>query len=357
MVAKEPNFRAPPGLDKPTRSTLRPDAQPYYPTNQNAINDEGEMELWEQFLEKKQAKVSMSKNSAEGLIRAGADGSFTSRYTNMLGDSSRPRRQKDENVPRDFDILKSWRNAAPKVNPLRFVDDEQRSKKRKTPTPLKKQILAQRQGDTPNPLWTKFADHMQRHKEGTTPPSSEKVAQDDLQGTSDIVPYGLADRCYLSDTEDKSKAHRHIETSHGLIRDYVDTSVTPELETAVTACLYRLRQLKMQDLGIGVKASRYAIGLREVNRALQHKRVAALIIAPDVEETSGGALEHTIASLKNKGEEDKVPVIFALSRRQLGAAIQKNVAVSVFAILETRGAEEAFEQMLAEAKRARDVGA
>ena len=41
------------------------------------------------------------------------------------------------------------------------------------------------------------------------------------------VPYGLADRCYLSDTEDAADAQRHMSASHAPIRDYVDTCVNP----------------------------------------------------------------------------------------------------------------------------------
>jgi len=356
MVAKEPPFRAPPGLAKPNRSTMRADAQPFHP---GQADDEGDMELWEIFLENKQTKVNTWKNPTSAPLPPGADGSFTSRYQGMLAETSRRSSQrKKETTERDFDILQSWRNAAPKVKPFQFADDETRPKKRKT-TSLKKQILEQRQEPPANPLWTKFADQLQRAKEESTPAVVEPpVTKDDIDKRSrDYVPYGLADRCYLSDTEDAAQAQRHVETSHALIRDYVDTCVTPELESAVTACLYRLRQLKLQDLGIDHPTTRYSIGFREVNRSLQHKSVAALIIAPDIEETSGGALESKIAALKKQGEQAGVPVVFALSRRQLGAAVQKNVSISVLAVQDTRGAEDLVEQMLAEAKRARDIGA
>lgn len=358
MVAKETGFRAPPGLDKPSRSTMRPDAQPFYPGQQKSTDDQGDLELWEMFLENKQAKVNTWKSPTNANIRPGTDGSFTSRYQGMLGESSRRSWRKDDTVGRDFDVLGSWRQAAPKVNKFQFANDETQPKKRKT-TSLKKQILAQRNGPAPNPLWMKFADQLQHVKEEKISPTAKSQAtKDDMdEQTKNYVPYGLADRCYLSDTEDSYKAQRHVETSHAPIRDYVDTSVTPELESAVTACLYRLRQLKMQDSGIGHATTRYAVGFREVSRALQNKSVAALIIAPDVEETSNGALEGKIAALKAQGEKEKVPVIFALSRRQLGAAVQKNVSISVLAMLDTRGAEDVHEQMLVEATRARDVGA
>jgi ribosomal protein L7Ae-like RNA K-turn-binding protein len=359
MVAKEPAFRAPPGLDRPNRSMMRPDAQPFYPGEQKGSDqfedDAGAKESWEIFLDNKKSKVDIWKTAP---IRPDADGSFTSRYQGMLSEPGRRPRRKENTVERDFDILQSWRNAAPKVNTYQFADDEKHQKKRKT-TSLKKQILAQRSGPTMNPLWMKFADQLQRVKEenGSTLVESHATKDDIDEQSKNYVPFGLADRCYLSDTEDASKTQRHAETSHALIRDYVDTSVTLELESAVTACLFRLRQLKKQDLGIDRPTPRYAIGFREVSRLLQNKSVSALIIAPDVEETSGGALENKIAALKKQSEQMNVPVIFALSRRQLGSALQKNVSISVLAMLETRGAEESFEEMLAEAKRARDVGA
>ena len=202
----------------------------------------------------------------------------------------------------------------------------------------------------------RFAEHLQKYKEEQGEKKMEKrVTKDDLKADEQLVPFGLADRCYSSDTEDCSKAQRHIETSHCAIREYVDMSLTPELEGAVTACLFRLRQLKMQDIGIDKKTRRYAVGFREVARLLAHKQVSALIVAPDVEKTSAGALEDKVMGLKNQCDHDGVPVIFALSRRQLGAAIQKNVTISVLAIQETRGAEDLFQQMLMEANVAREI--
>merc|ERR1719267_465697 len=97
----------------------------------------------------------------------------------MLGESKeakRPPWRKQEPArelpPRDFDILKSWRNAAPKVAPYKIID-EAAQKKRKT-TALKKQIMAQREAEAPNPLWTRFADHLQSFKDEQTSPAEPK---------------------------------------------------------------------------------------------------------------------------------------------------------------------------------------
>ena len=42
--------------------------------------------------------------------------------------------------------------------------------------------------------------------------------------------------------------------------------LTPELEEAVTETLFTLRNLRMQELGLGQKSRRYAVGFREVRR-------------------------------------------------------------------------------------------
>jgi len=357
----EPTFRAPPGLDKPVRSNLRPDAEPFNPTtaeyqyfDEFADQGEGVKAPWETFLDQKMQVKTKPFQSSPLMQRT--DGSFTSTYRDMLGQSKEKKwsSSRKPEPQRDFDILMSWRNAAPRVNP--YIEEP--PKKQRKATALKKQILAQREASPPNPLWNKFGEHLQKVKDESAAPAEEKKTKDDfLKGNGDIVPYGLADRCYMSDSEDTAKAHRHVETSHAPVREYVDMCLTPELETAVTACLFRLRSLKMQELGLGQASRRYAVGFREVGRLLQQKAVSCLLIAPDVEKTSGGALEDKVVGMKNACEHANIPVIFALSRRQLGAAIRKNVTISVLAIQDTRGAEDAFAAMLAEAETARALGA
>jgi ribosomal protein L7Ae-like RNA K-turn-binding protein len=355
LVTEAPPFRSPPGLEKPAYASLRPDAQPFVPKNRRLpppvdddIDNNAEKEDWEMFLDKKKADL---RNKQVNHLRQGRDGLYTTGYRDMLGNKGRAWRKEES---RDFDILKSWRSAAPIHS---ATPNEPGMKKRKA-TPLKKQILAQRGDAKNNPLWDKFADHLQKFKdENPATQSTKQTTKDDIAGlsSSNIVPFGLAERHYMSDTEDSKKTNKHIEDMHGPVREYVDMCLTPELESSVVALLYRLRQLKMQDLGLGLKTRRYAVGFREVSRLLQHKSVTALLIAPDVEKT-GGALEDKVMALKSACERDEVPVIFALSRRQLGAAIQKNVTISVLAIQEYRGAEELFQSVLKEASFARANG-
>merc|ERR1719498_2086933 len=152
----------------------------------------------------------------------------------------------------------------------------------------------------------------------------------------------------------KTKASRHKEAAHAPIREYVNMELTPELEEAVTETLFTLRTLRVQELGMGQKSRRYAVGFREVGRLISQKAVQCLVVAPDVERT-GGALEDKIAQLVAQCEGQNVPVVYALSRKQLGRAVMKNVTVSVLAIEDVRGAQDSFKRMLKEAAAAKKM--
>ena len=346
---------------------LRPDAQPYVPPYVVPdADDEPEVkEPWEIFLDQKKRDFSLQQR---GLMHRVRDGTYTGEYKNLLTRPDRPppglggprswRNRSPSPTRQNFDLRGAWRSAQKRVpSPSKVAEEKATAKKRK-PTALKKAILAQRDDSKTNALWQKFEDYVQKMnaKEDAAPAEAPKVAKDDSVAPSEIVPFALSDRCYLSEMEDKKKAQRHIEESHALIREYVDTQVTPELEEAVTETLYTLRRLRMQELGLGQKSTRYAVGFREVSRLITKEAVSCLVVAPDVERTSG-ALEGKIASLVEACKAQKVPVVFALSRKQLGQAIQKNVTVSVLAIQTVRGAVEPYTRMLEAAKAARGLAA
>jgi len=325
---------------------LRPDAQPYVPF---VPDDEPDVkEPWELFLDQKKRDLVAAQR---GNLRRNRDGTYTAEYRNLLVRPApglrRPGRSPSP-TRKDFDLRGAWRSAQKNVVPQQ-KPAEPAAKKRK-PTALKKAILASREEPEKNELWAKFEAQLQKTKSAEkekeeTDTTELKVVKDDTEEPPRHVPFALAERCYVSDREDKSKAHRHVEESHALIREYVNNEITPELEEAVVETLFTLRQLRIQDMGMGQKSRRFAVGFREVSRLLTQKQVQCLVVAPDVERT-GGAIEDKIAALVKSCEAQEVPVIFALSRRQLGMAIQKNVTVSVLAIQDVRGAVEQFSKML-----------
>jgi ribosomal protein L7Ae-like RNA K-turn-binding protein len=355
LISEQSPIKPPPGLEAPVPSpTFRQDAAPFVPkaaAKYASIDDDdvettpGEKEPWERFLDQK--KVSMNARKVNNL-QQGRDGTYTSRYQAYLP-AAKQRPQTFE-AKRDFDILKSWRSSAPREPAYAELGPKKRKQ-----TSLKKQILAQRDKNSEDPFMTKFAEHLQKFKDekAAMPVEVEPKTVDDIAApsASDLIPFGLADRHYMSDHEDCKKSNRHTEETHAQVRDYVDMCLTPELESAVISLLFRLRKLKMQEFGLEQKSRRYAVGFREVVRLLANKSVSALLIAPDVEDTE--ALKGMINQMTTACKRDAVPVVYALSRRQLGAAIQKNVTISVLAITETRGADDLFNAMLTEAELAR----
>merc|ERR1719446_1257868 len=270
------------------------------------------------------------------------DGTYTSEYRGMLVHPWRAGgkgggKQRGASPARggkgDFDVLRSWRDA-----------------QRDWP---KRAILAQRAECPPSASWLKFDQHLQKFNATKAAPAAPKPLLDDMDGLGrEHPPFALSDRCYSSDHEDKKRTQRHSSLIPLEVREYVSQEITPELEEAVTETLFHLRHLKKQEKGLGLPGRRYAVGFREVARLVSQKKLQALLVAPDVERTSGGALETAIDKIVTDCKTNGIPVVFALSRRQLGHAIQKNVAISVFAVQDVRGAEASFDRMLALAKAA-----
>jgi len=351
------DVRPPPGLKKPDFA-LRPDAQPFVPPSHF---DEAEpKEAWEMFLDQKQVLLRQQKN---GTFNRQRDGTYTSEYRGMLVQPWRAGgkgggKQRGQSPTRggkgDFDVLRSWRDAQRDAKkPEAKAEAGGEAKKKRKSTPLKKAILAQRAECPPSASWLKFDQHLQKFNATKAAPAAPKPLLDDMDGLGrEHPPFALSDRCYSSDQECKKRSQRHSSSIPLEVREYVSQEITPELEDAVTETLFHLRHLKKQEKGLGLPGRRYAVGFREVARLVSQKKLQALLVAPDVERTSGGALETAIDKIVTDCKTNGIPVVFALSRRQLGHAIQKNVAISVFAVQDVRGAEASFDRMLALAKAA-----
>lgn len=334
-------------ISQPQR-TFRADAQPFRPTTVTPTGRDKNYvakEPWEIFLAGKETHKTPRNNN---FMRS-TDGSYTSEYRRLLGEDER-KPQRTWGQPTDS---AGWRSVDKKLP---------RADKKKKPTSLKKAIMA---GREKNELWGQFEQHLHRALSDpgrdvkATMESLEALeepgrSKDDADVVSDIIPYGLSDLHYFSDAEDNAGSRKHVEKSiRAPIREYVKMKITPVLEDSVTRILYRLRALKMAERSCGIQRRRYTVGFREVTRMLQGP-AKALIVAPDVERTAG-TLESKIASLVVLCKQKKVPVIYALSRRQLGAAICKNVAVSVFGIQDIHGVEGMYTDMLTASEAAREA--
>jgi len=346
---------------------FRADAQPFVPREEDDSyfgDDEDKTTLmpWERFLEDKKQEAWRPR----GKFARDDSGKFTSSYRDLLKDKTDPRswQTSERKMPwskkseGEFDAVASWRTMQNKKQ-----EPAAPAAKKKKQTPLKKAIL-QHKGESAETAFTKFQAHLEQSQKKAVNAAKitaqiEKLekqsAKDDVAIKSGLVPYGLSDRHYFSAEEDTAKTNQHIEETQVVKREYVTMELTESLESSVTALLYKLRNLKVAELTMGQESRRYAVGLREVGRLLRGDEAAALIVAPDVERNSGGMIEQKLAGLVESCNNNGIPVVYALSRRQLGQAVCKNVAISVMLVQSTRGAEEEFAAMLSEATEAQKL--
>jgi len=345
-----------------TTKKFRADAQPFVPKEEDDSyfgDDEDKTTLmpWERFLEEKKA----APWRPSGKFSRDTGGTFTSSYRDLLNDKTDPRAWQKSGSPgrklpwakkgdEKFDAVESWRT-------MKKQEPYAPAAKKKKQTPLKKAINANR-GDEKETAFSKFQEHLNKQSKAVADAAkiSEQIekleanaVKDDAAIKSNLVPFGLSDRHYFSAEEDSAKTNQHCEESQMVPREYVTMELTAPLESAVTAMLYKLRTLKMAELAIGQESRRYAVGLREVARLVRGDEAAALIVAPDVERNSGGMIEQKLATLVETCSNNGIPVVYALSRRQLGQAVCKNVAISVMLVQSTRGAEEEFSAVVSEA--------
>jgi len=345
---------------------FRADAQSFVPREDadSYFDDDDKTSLmpWERFLEDKKKEV----YRPPGRFNRDNAGAYTSSYRQLLqksaSNSKWPKENRNaawsKNAPGTFDPVESWRTM-----PNKKPEIQAPASKKKKQTPLKKAIL-QHSAGAGECMFAKFQEHLNKAQTNTKDDGSiskiaeqiekleKRAAADDIALKSDLVPFGLSDRHYFSAEEDTVKSNKHTETSQVVPREYVSMTMSSALESSVTALLYKLRHLKVAELTCGTESKRYAVGLREVARLLRGDQAAALIVAPDVERNSGGMLEQKIAGLVETCKNNGIPVIYALSRRQLGHAVMKNVAISVMLVQSTRGAEQEYASMIEEAKAA-----
>lgn len=331
------------------RSELRADADAFVPTPK--ASEKKEKEAWEAFLDQKQQEQQVSKTKPEKVFARKTDGTYTADYRRLLdGKEKEPKKAKyvppqQRSDPPDW--IQEWKQAKKPV--------------RAPPGLTKKPVAAAAPLDSD----AKLKQALQRVKQQVLPKDAalaqlEQVAQaqakDDLAMPSEIVPFGLTDSHYLSDKDDDAQSHRHPSGIKTKGRAYAKPA-SEALETAMTACLHKMRQLRNaeQQAGIEKEGRRYCVGIREVARLLKDKQncsLKAVLVAPDVEadgKTVRGSLDDRLNDLIKQAEGMKIPVVYGLSRTRLGQAVKKSVTISVLGILSVRGIQEPFELMLKEA--------
>lgn len=366
-VMKESVISTPPGLDPPTPPTnfkLRADADEFVPQPQTQPSTI-EKEPWEKFLDQKQKEVvSGNKNNFPRKV----DGTFTADYRRLLeAEKPAPRRyvppQQRGNMGKTDDLIREWKETEfkPKKSYGTAYPEKRPEKKTKQSGPKEAQTRFEECDMKLRAALTKVKSNLAAKEavkdlETLEEMKASRVTKDDAElAKGQVVPFGLTDYHYFSDTADAGKSSQHVGKITRKPKDYAkNQKITPELEEAMTEVLFRLRGLRNVESNTeGLeKNRRYCVGIREVSRALKDAEkcpLKAVLVAPDVEQggrTVRGSLDEKLGQLISTCKDLKIPVVYGLSRVRLGQAIKKSVTISVMGILDVRGMQEPFDQML-----------
>ncbi|XP_071450157.1 selenocysteine insertion sequence-binding protein 2 isoform X2 [Hetaerina americana] len=134
-------------------------------------------------------------------------------------------------------------------------------------------------------------------------------------------------------------------------REYCNHSKSSHLTEAVRLMLKDI--LKFQDrlhATQPIKAEshrRYVVGLRQTQHLLAVHKLKIIILAQDIEKVpSPGGLDEVINAIIGSANEQRVPVVFPLTRRQLGKVTYRKVGVSCVGVLNYQGSEENFKKII-----------
>ncbi|XP_067646860.1 selenocysteine insertion sequence-binding protein 2 [Eurosta solidaginis] len=141
-------------------------------------------------------------------------------------------------------------------------------------------------------------------------------------------------------------------------RSYCDNCTTPLLSQLTEQLLRELDRFQKRALEQNpIKAHahrRFVVGFREAKSMVLVKKVKMCIIAPDCEVCEGkDGLDAKISYIKSQCQQQSVPYLFSLRRRQLAYALFKKAPVGCVAILDFDGAREIYSKLIESLQEAR----
>jgi len=175
--------------------------------------------------------------------------------------------------------------------------------------------------------------------------------------------------CDYSQKSQLSKSPHHKIQNAVPVRPYVQQVLSDVLDETVSRLLGKLMEfqerLRLKDPVKSDMRRRLVFGFREVVRGIRSRRCKCIIVATNIESGSSsfeGGLDDKVkemiqACVPTPDEQllgkSGVAIVFALSKRQLGRALDKKVGVSVVGIYNADGDYEDFRSMLNMADKCR----
>jgi len=162
----------------------------------------------------------------------------------------------------------------------------------------------------------------------------------------------------LASLDDFSRMY-HTLPEGVLARKYCRQMSRASIDAMTTQLLGELarfqERLKEKDPNKANLRKRYVCGLREVSKGIRGERIKSVIVSRNIEHNSAeGGLDSMIWKILDLCNETKVFVIFALSRKKLGAALGKHSKISAVGLLDYSGADDLFKSIRSETMEAQE---
>ena len=177
----------------------------------------------------------------------------------------------------------------------------------------------------------------------------------DLSGVGDKVLMSETDEPKPMFSGDKLIPERFAECKRapkvpnkGTPRNYAVMTNDEAVKPLLVEMLSELMRLQLRSLNDpnakNAKARRRIVaGLREVARGIRANKVKMVVMAHNLDEF--GAIDEKLQEILDLAAEKEIPVLFELSKRVLGKAVNKKIKVSVVGIQNTEGAHKQFVEL------------
>ncbi|XP_065841806.1 selenocysteine insertion sequence-binding protein 2-like isoform X2 [Oscarella lobularis] len=195
-----------------------------------------------------------------------------------------------------------------------------------------------------NPL-DSTAPQMRRGKERETPKVKKPSA------LKKIILKEREEKRKAREAEEAAKQSRQRQLHGKRFRDYCDQILDKRVDEVVVDLLQKLvmfqdRQYHKDPQKAKAKR-RIVLGLREVSKHLKVGKLKCVIVTPNLESiSSAGGIDEMLQKIRHMCFEQDVPIVFALTRKGLGKAVNKKVPVSIVGIFNYDGAKDQFDHVI-----------
>lgn len=154
----------------------------------------------------------------------------------------------------------------------------------------------------------------------------------------------------------KPTVRHEVQSTYPAPREYVEQIVSNDLNRMVADMLESLMYYQTRSVAQAKRGKvlrRLVTGLREVQRSADRGKLRLCVVATNIEKSAAdGGLDDVVAAILRRCRENGTPVVFALTRNRLGAALGQRIPVATAGVLAADGAHDKFRAVLDRAQAA-----